>query len=359
MVMSDSKREVDELRQEMAKLDAQLLVTIEKRARAARRIGELRRDQPPTLPLQDRASIQALVLRAAGDLPQDALRSILREVFAACLALELPVKVVYVGPEGSAGHAAARGRFGANSNLIAADSTLAAFEEVSRRRAEFAVVSYETSIDGPVQTTIAALTTSELKICEQLEGAFELHLMNRTGNFADIEKLYATPADHALCLRSIATHAGRAAVLDVKSPLMACQLAVDDHGAAALTTETIGAAVGLEIARRNVLDRGADRVRYAIVGSRPSSRTGNDVTAVVFAVQDAPGSLLDALKQFAERGVNMTKIQSRPMQGEAWAYLFFVEVSGHSTDRPVISAFEDIRRSTKFFKVLGSYPALT
>ena len=108
-----------------------------------------------------------------------------------------------------------------------------------------------------------------------------------------------------------------------------------------------------------MLDRGADRVRYAIVGARPSSRTSNDVTAVVFAVQDAPGSLLDALKQFAERGVNMTKIQSRPMQGEAWAYLFFVEVSGHSTDRPVISAFEDIKRSTKFFKVLGSYPALT
>jgi chorismate mutase/prephenate dehydratase len=99
-------------------------------------------------------------------------------------------------------------------------------------------------------------------------------------------------------------------------------------------------------------------VRWAVVGSRPSSRTGNDVTVFVFTVHDAPGSLLDVLRQFSERGVNMTKIQSRPIEGEPWSYLFFVEVSGHFTDRALISAFEEIKRLTKSFKVLGSCPAL-
>jgi chorismate mutase/prephenate dehydratase len=358
MEMSDGRREVDDLRQEMAKLDAQLLTALEKRGKAARRIGELRKDQPAALPLNDRASLRALVARAAGDMPQEALREIFREVFAACLALELPVHVAYVGPEGGAGHAAARGRFGANANLVSCESTPAALEELTRRRAEFAVVPFETSTDGPVQATIGALTASELKICEQLDVQFNLHLMNRTGNPGDIEKIYATPADHALCARYLAQHAPRIAVLDVKAPLMACQLAVEDHGAAALTTEVFGAQVGLDVARRNVLDSGSDRVRYGIVGARPSSRTGQDVTAFVFSVQDAPGSLLDALRQFAERGINMTKIQSRPMQGESWAYLFFVEVQGHFTDRALVAAFEDLKRSTKFFKVLGSYPAL-
>jgi len=356
--MTDSKREVEELRQEIAKLDAQLLATLDKRARAARRIGELRKDQAATLPLNDRATIRALVARGA-EMPQESLRAIFREVFAGCLALELPVKVAYVGPEGGAGHAAARARFGAGSSLVCAESTSAALEEVSRRRAEFAVVPFETSIDGPVQATILALASSDLRICEQLEHSSELHLMNRTGNYADIEKVYATPSDHALCADALATHAAKAAVLDVKSPMMACQIAVEDHGAAALTTEVFGAQLGLEIAKRNVVDRGADRVRYAIVGQRPSGRTGSDVTAIVFTVQDAPGSLLDALRQFAERGINLSKIQSRPMEGESWAYLFFVEVAGHFTDRALITAFEEMKRGTRSFKVLGSYPALS
>jgi chorismate mutase/prephenate dehydratase len=104
-----------------------------------------------------------------------------------------------------------------------------------------------------------------------------------------------------------------------------------------------------------VRDDGDERVRYAIVGNRPSSRTGSDLTGLVFAVSDSPGALHEILKQFAERGVNLTKIQSRPTPGESWQYLFFIEVQGHATDRAIIGAIEDVRRLSKFFKVLGSY----
>jgi chorismate mutase/prephenate dehydratase len=355
--VAEGKREFDELRQEMAKLDAQLLVALDKRARAARRLGELRKDQAPSLPLTDHAAIRALVARSNGEMPQEALRDILREVFAACLALELPVKVAYVGLEGGAGHAATRGRFGRASNLLAAETTVGALDEVARKRAEFAVVPFETAAEGPVQSTILALMASDLRIAEVLDSTFDLHLMNRTGNFADVEKIYATPQDHALCQRFLAAQTPRPAVLDVKTPLMACQLAVEDHGAAALASETFGAQLGLEVARRNVLDGGGDRVRYAVVGSRPSGRTGDDVTALVFSVQDAPGSLLDVLKVFAERGINLSNIQSHPAQGETWNYLFYVEMAGHLTDRPAVMAFEEMKRITRFFKVLGSYPA--
>ncbi len=354
--MSDSKREVDDLRQEIAKLDAQLLVGLEKRARASRKIGELRKDQAPSLPLTDRASLAAIVARATGDMPPDALREIFRDVFAACLSLELPVPVVYLGPEGGAGHAAARARFGAGAKFIAQESALAAFDELITHRAEFAVVPIETRAEGPVQATIGALTTSDLRIVAAFEASSNLSLMSRTGNMADVEKVYATPADHALCQGFLSQL--KVSVLDVKSPLVACQLAFEDHGASALATDAFGAQLGLEIARRNVKDGGDERVRYAVVGTRPSSRTGSDLTALVFAVQDAPGSLLDVLKQFAERGINLTKIHSRPAPGEAWAYIFYVEVMGHATDRGLITATEEIKRLTKFFKVLGSYPAM-
>ncbi len=356
--MADTKREIDELRQEIAKLDAGLLVTLEKRARASRRIGDLRKDQAPSLPLSDRASLAAIVARATGDMPPDALREIFREVFAACLSLELPVPVVYLGPEGGAGHAAARERFGAGSKFLAQEAAAGAFDDLAAQRAQFAVVPIETRSEGPVLATIEALTASDLRIVSVFDAAGNLHLMNRTGNLADIEKVYATPVDRALCQRLFASSLPKASVLDVKTPLLACQLAFEDHGAAAITTEAFGAQLGLEVARRNVRDGGDEKVRYAIVGARPSTRTGNDLTAIVFAVQDAPGSLLDVLKQFAERGINLTKIQSRPAPGEAWAYIFYAEVMGHATDRVLVTAVEEIRRQTKFFKVLGSYPAV-
>jgi chorismate mutase/prephenate dehydratase len=354
--MTDAKRELEELRQELGRVDAQLLVAIERRGKISRRIGELRKDQPPALPLGDRAAIRALVARSSGDMPAESLREILREIYAACVALELPVRIAYVGPEGAAGHVAARGRFGAGANLAAAENAAGALDEVARRRAEYAVVPFENSVDGPVQATLAAIAGSDLKICEQVETKLDLCLMNRTGNAGDIEKIYATPADKALCQGFLGST--KAAVMDVRTPMMACQLAVDDHGAAAVAAEVFGAQVGLEVARRNVLDASSERVRWAVVGARPSSRTGNDATGFVFTVQDAPGSLLDVLRQFSERGINMTKIQSRPIEGEPWTYLFFVEATGHFTDRALISAFEEIKRITKSFRVLGSYPAL-
>ncbi len=352
--MSDHKRDTDQLRREIAELDAQLLALLEARARNALKIGELRKDQPPVMPLAERSTVHALLERASGDMPAESLREIFREVLAACLALEQPAKVAYPGPEGGVAHAVARAHFGVSSSYVAAETTAGVLEEVARRRADFALVPYETHSEGPVQATIVALTASELRIVAVFEASPSLHLLNRTGNTADIDKIYATPADRALSERSLG-EIGKASILDVKSPLVACQLASEDHGAAALASEAFGTQLGLTVARRNVRDR-AERIRYAVVGTRPSSRTGEDLTALVFSVRDGPGALLDVLKGFAEHGINLTKIHSRPDETEGWSYLFFLEVAGHVTERALITALEEVKRRTKFFKVLGSYP---
>jgi chorismate mutase/prephenate dehydratase len=288
------------------------------------------------------------------------MRAIFREVFAACLSLELPAKVAYAGPEGSTAHLAARSRFGAASSLVAAEEIAGALDEVIRHRAEFAVVPLETRALGIVQETTSVLAATELKIVGTIECASSLHLMNRTGNVADIEKVYATAEDHARAQRFLATHPTRVSVLDVKSSHFACQIALEDHGSAALASEEFGVPLGLQVARRNVADAESERVRYAIVGSRPSSRTGDDVTAIAFHVQDTPGALLDVLRQFSERGINLVRIQSHPDKGGArWSYQFFVELIGHATDRGLVTAFEEVKRVTRSFKVLGSYPAAT
>jgi chorismate mutase/prephenate dehydratase len=356
-IMSDNKREIEELRRQIAALDAQLLVGLDKRAKAAKAIGALLEpDQPPPLSLHDRPQIEALVARSTGDMPPESLRTVFRDVYAACMGLQSPLVIVYLGPEGGAGLSVARGHFGPSATFVARETPAEALEEVGRQRAAYAVLPYETSSDGPVASTISALTGSELRIGLVIETSLTLHLYSRTGNVKDIEKVYATTSDRALAENSLAAIV-HCPVLDVRSPLVACQFAAEDHGAGALASEGTGAQLGLEIACRNVLDRGHDRVRYAIVGARPSSRTGEDSTAIVFSLADNPGALLDVLRQFSERGINLSKIQSRPVESESWAYLFFLEVVGHATDRQLVSAFEEVKRLTKFFRVLGSYPA--
>jgi chorismate mutase/prephenate dehydratase len=357
-VVHEGRREAEELRQELARLDAQLIATLHRRARTSKALGHLRGEHGPSLVATDNASIRAVVEQAkqhggAGDMPEEALRDIFREIYAACMALELPAKVVFVGPDGAGCYAAARGRFGRGPSLFSVESTAAAVQEVTRKRAQLAVVPFETSTEGPVQGTLLALLASDLRIVEIVDTKFHLHLMNRSGSLDGIQTVYTTPADHARCQRFLS----ELVVIDVGTPLLACQRALEEPGAAAIANEAFGGELGLEIARRNVLDAGERRVRYAVVGTRPTGRSGNDMTSLVFGAQDDPGSLLDVLRVFAERGVNLTNIHSHPVEGEAWRYLFYVEMAGHFTDRPLVAAFEEMKRMTRFFKVLGSYPA--
>jgi len=356
--MSDKRREMDELRAEIAKLDLSVLQQIERRAKLSKKIGEARKamGQPPAV--LDRAAMDAVLAKASGEVPAEGTREIFRQIFAACLSLEQPTTVSFCGLDGAFAHAGARSRFGEAATYLPCETVPAALDEVTRQRASYAVVPYETRTDGLMQATISALTASDLKIISCFETVENLQLASKASSLAEIEKVYAIAKDRAHCQRFLANELPGAQIVDVKTPMGACQLAASDPRAAAFAHESVAAQHGLEVLRRNVRDEGDERVRYAIVATRPSSRTGNDLTALIVSVADAPGALHEVLKQFAERGVNLTKIQSRPTPGETWQYLFFIEVEGHPTDRNVVGALEEVRRQCKFFKVLGSYQAI-
>jgi chorismate mutase/prephenate dehydratase len=365
--VDEGRREVEELRQELARIDEQLVAALHRRARTSKSLGRLRGDQALALPMSDQATSRPSPSTIRGDMPEDALRDIFREVHAACLALELPATVVFAGPEGGAGHAAVRGRFGRGPSM-SAEGTVAALEAVTRKRAQLAVVPFETSTEGPVQGTLLALLASDLRIAEVLDTKHHLHVMSPEGDAQSIARIYVTPADHARCQRFLANLSPSPLVIDVVTPVAACERAAAETGSAAIASEVFGEDFALKIAHRSVLDVGESRVRYAVVAPRPSGKTGNDVTSLVFGAQDGPGALLDVLRIFAERGVNLTNIQSHPagegprpaksaVDSDAWRYLFYVEMAGHFTDRPLVAAFEEMKRMTRFFKVLGSYPS--
>jgi chorismate mutase/prephenate dehydratase len=243
--MSDNRREVDELRQEIGKIDATLLVSLERRGKLSKRIGELRKSMtvPPALP--DRGQIEALVSKAV-DLPQGALREIFREIFATCFSLEQPVVISFTGLDGGFAHAAARGRFGVAAEYLCCESVQQALDEVTRQRANYAVVPFETRADGLLSSTVAALTNTDVKIVAAYDVVMNLQLASKASSVAEIEKVYAIAKDRAHCQRFLANELPGAQVLDVKTPLAACQMAAADPRAAVLVHEGFSADYQLE-----------------------------------------------------------------------------------------------------------------
>jgi chorismate mutase / prephenate dehydratase len=272
--MTDKRRELDDLRQEIGKLDLTVLASLERRAKLSRKIGDAKKALNQMTPPPDRAQMEAILAKAAGELPPDALREIFGEIFATCFSIEQPVSVAFSGLDGAFAHAAARTRFGHFAEYHACETIALALDEVTRQRASYAVVPYETQSDGLMQSTIAALTPSDLKIISCFETVVNLQLASKASSVAEIQKVYAIAKDRAHCQRFLAAELPGAQIVDVKSPAGAAQLAADEPNAAAFCHEAVALQHGLEVVRRNVRDEGDERVRYAIVADAPVQPVG-------------------------------------------------------------------------------------
>jgi len=338
------KRELTEIRERIASIDSEILARLEARARLSKDIQSLLEGELSAIDLSEREWLARLESQATGALPPEGLKAIFRQIRAVSRSIEQPVKVSYIGPEGGFCHEMARSYFGSNAAFLECGTPAEAFDEVVRARAVFAVFPFESSIDGLQQPAVTALAQTDLVLVAERAAGAAYSMMSRTGNLADVDKVYATPAAHAACERFLGRELPRASVIDVRSPVVAAQLAYEDHGSAAIVPESCGRAAELELARANVGDTPDLRFRYAVA------------TCLIFSVDDSAGALFDVLRHFAERGISLKKLQSRPVRSEGWDYVFYVEVSGHVTDRPVVTALEAVKRTTKYLKVLGSFP---
>jgi chorismate mutase/prephenate dehydratase len=352
----DERKRIEELRRKLLDTDLEILRTIERRARDAQELNKLRSGTARYAPIADGTHMAALEKQVTAPMQADAIRPIFQAIDAACRVFEVVPRVAFIGAEGGFGWMAARGYFGQRAELLRAESPAAAIEELARQRAEFAVVPYESLEDGPIFPTIQAVAGADLKLVGEREVEQVLSLMNGSGNTADIEKIYVAAADHVACVRYLESNHPRALVLDVRSPIMAWELASENHGSAAIVPRGSVGTRDLRVARENVGDQGEVRIRYGVISRLPAQRSGADATGILFSVHDHPGALHDILQHFKERNCNLRRIQSRPVAGEGWEYVFYVEVSGHMTDRALVAALEGVKREAKMLKIIGSFP---
>jgi chorismate mutase/prephenate dehydratase len=352
----DQRKRLDELKALLSELDHEILRTIERRARVAQDLAKQRTGTARYAPVADGEHLAALERAVTPPFPAAQVRPIFTAIDAASRLHEVAPRVAFLGAEGGFGWIASHEHFGAAADLVRADTPTAAIEEVARSRADFAVLPYESLQDGPNFPTIHEIAAADLKLVGEHEVTQALVLVNGTGNPGDVEKVYAAPQHHAACVKYLESNHPRAVVLDVRSPVMAWELASENHGAAAIVPRGLIATGDMRVARENVGDEGAVRMRYGVVARTPAPRSGSDATALLFSVRNQPGALHDVLHHFKEKGCNLRRLQSRPIPGEGWEYVFYVEVGGHATDRPLVAALEGVKRDAKMVKIVGSFP---
>lgn len=349
---------LDELRDRIDRLDRQILDLLLERARIAHDIGRIKADNERAAysPAREARLLEELLSRDLSPLDADAVSSIFREIVSVCRALQRRLKVAYLGPEHTFTHLAAQKHFGQSCDFLGQVSIPDVFLAVERTHADLGVVPIQNSTEGVVGATLDCLLDTSLRICAELY--VPVHHFLLAGCAPDeIRAVSSHPQVLAQCRQWLRENLPAVEQVPTSSTSAAAQAATHEDGLAAIAPCQAAAAHSLGILAENIEDLPNNRTRFFVVGDLEPPPTGSDKTSVVFSTPHRAGALHQALTAFAEHGINLTLIQSRPARGKLWEYVFFVDFEGHADDQAPARAVAQLRDYCALLKVLGSYPA--
>lgn len=352
------KKSLDELRREIDAVDDRLLDLLNRRASLVIEVGKLKADEKREfhVPSREREIYERLAARNAGPFPGEAIRSVFREIISASLALESPMKVAFFGPKATFTHMATMQQFGLSAELVPQKSIPAVFEEVEKGGAQYGVVPVENSTEGMVSHTLDMFMESNLKINAEVLLEIHHYLLSRTGRIEDVKKVYSHPQPIAQCRGWLHENLPNVPVVDVASTAVAAQIVTEDYSAAAIASEFAASLYDLKVVKARIEDQVNNFTRFLVIGKKTADKSGDDKTSLMFSVKDEVGILYRMLEPFAKRGINLSKIESRPLKKKAWEYIFFLDLSGHISDPSIAEAVEELKEHCQFLKVLGAYP---
>jgi chorismate mutase/prephenate dehydratase len=352
------EKKLQGLRQQIDTLDDQILDLLNQRADVVVAVGQSKQKSQGEyyVPSREKAIYERLMARNQGPFPNEGIRRVFREIISASLSLEQPLKVAFLGPQATYTYVAAMQQFGLSAQLVPLKGISSIFEEVSRGRASYGVVPVENSNEGVVSHTLDMFMSSELKIIAEILLPISHDLLNLSGNIGDVRKVISHPQAIGQCRSWLEENLPEVPLVDSSSTASAAQQAVEDASVAAIASESAASLYGLRVVKNKIEDNPNNFTRFLVIGSEMQSPSGNDKTSIMFSVKDQAGILYHMLEPFSKRDINLAKIESRPMKGKAWEYIFFLDMVGHVEDKNIADAVEELRTSCQFLKVLGSYP---
>ncbi len=351
MSLADARTTIDAL-------DDEILRLLNERARVVADVACAKRTQslPTYDPERERQVLERLAGKA-GKFPADAIVAVYREVMSACLALQAPVGVAFLGPEGTFSHAAARARFGLAARYTEQATLSGVFDAVARGTTAYGVVPIENSTEGSVSEALDALLQGDVVVTAEFEFDVSHALLSQAAGLSAIHTVYSHPQALGQCRAWLAAHLPHATVAQSTSTAAAVREAKSDPSAAALASRLAGELYGVPVLQAGVNDRDDNRTRFVLLAPEGtvSVPTGHDKTTLAFSIRDGRGALWQVLKLFDEEAINITRIHSRPSRQKAWDYVFFVDIEGHVQDENVKRAAAMLETACPMVQRLGSY----
>ncbi len=344
---------------DIREIDSEIIRLFEERIDAyisTRRSGQ---EETPSL-LEEKKALQDFIesLEKERDLKR-ILMNAYREILSGSYSLVLPVRVAFLGPEGTFTHMAMNEIFGDSVDKLPVKTITDIFREVESGNAHYGVVPVENSTEGGVTFTLDELIETDLCIVAEKNIKISYSLFSREKHLKDIHRVYSHPQPLGQCKEWLRKNLPNAEIVPVDSTSRAAEISSGEKKSAAISSVAAGEIFGLNSLAERIEDLRQNYTRFFAIGREESSPTGNDKTSIVCAITDQPGALLDLLKPLSSHRINMTKIESRPNKKRMWEYNFFIDFTGHKNDRIVVDALQDMKSKTVFLKILGSYPVGT
>jgi chorismate mutase/prephenate dehydratase len=354
------------IREKIDEIDRQLVSLLNERLALAAEIGKVKRGQGGQIYVAERedAVLRKVTAQNHGPMKQEALKAIYREIMSAAIALEKPLLIAYLGPEASNTHAAAMKKFGASVDYHAMPTISDIFTAVEKGETDYAVIPIENSTEGSVRETLDSFVESDLKIVAQIYTEITHALISRLP-LEQITKVYSKDQALGQCRHWLQRHLPNAQLIESSSTSRAVQIAKDDPGAAAVASELAAQYYGVPVLVKNIQDKADNTTRFFVLGRQASGPVGNgkDITSFLVSLGDEAashsGALLRMLMPLAERGINLSKVESRPSKKRPWDYYFFIDVTGHYEDANMKEALGELRKFCPMVKWMGSYPAIS
>jgi chorismate mutase/prephenate dehydratase len=343
-------------------IDQTIVNLLNKRVEHAAEIGRIKHANgadyyDPTREAQVMAKIAAL---NPGPITNRTLHSVYREVISGSIALEKKLVIAYLGPAATYTHQAAIRNFGVSLEYQAIKNIPDVFAEVESGRADYGVIPIENSTEGAVFHSMDMLVESGLHICSQVYLPIE-HCLISQSPLDQITEVRSKDQALGQCREWLRTNLPEADWVDVVSTADAVLTARDHPCVAAVASELSAQHYGVPVQVRGIEDRDDNVTRFLVIGSTRAKPLGEgrDKTSLVISLKDEPGALEKTLRPFGSRGINLSKIESRPSRKKAWDYLFFIDFIGHYEDAAVQEVLAELEDHCSFVKWLGSYPNLS
>ena len=361
---ADSSTPLESLRARIDEIDEQLAHLLQERARLSLEVGQAKSnaESAPIFVPHREAEVLAHVQAVRGPLDERALARVYREILSTSRALQRPTRVAHLGPAATFGHQAALERFGSAAEFEPCQTHADVFAAVEKGAADYGLVAFENSSEGPVSEVLDRLVDTPLQVCAEVSLPISHTLVARATSLSNVGRVLSHPQAAAQCRGWLAQHLPTASVEPATSNGRAAELAAEDRTAnlAAIAPRLAAEVFTLNVLAENIQDLPANVTRFLVLARAPSEApTGRDKTAVVFSIRDRIGALRDLTDAFATNEVNLSSIQSRPSRRRAWDYVFFIELIGHVSEVRVRRALRKAEEHTVFLKVLGSWPVPT